>query len=851
VSRQAISSQEWWSTPLLTVREREIAQLIARGYSNHQIAEELVIASSTAERHVANILTKLRAHSRAEIAAWAVQRRLLELPAGGPEAALMTPIPIASRPSSNLAADSTSFVGRERELRELMLLLPTNRLVSLIGPGGVGKSRLAKQVARASASAYRDGVWLTELAPLSNSGDVVSAVVAALGLVQHSSLDIQQTLAEQLRLKRLLLVLDNCEHLVQDCAEIVRHLARACPDVHVLITSREPLRLREEQLFPVPPLQLPPSDRAADAPSLLEAASVKLFAQRAAQVVPEFDVTTDNARIVADICIRLDGLPLAIELAAPRLAVLSPAALLERLQHRLDVLVGGARDLPARQRTLYDTIGWSYGLLTPAEQDLFRQLAVFTGGCSLQAAEALAHAHVDVPGSVLDGLASLVSKQLVRRQADLDGEPWFVMLETIREFALERLTATGEADLIRRRHADHFITLGERAANELSAGPKHAHWIRRLGRDRHNLRAALHWCVRNREVDRGLKLGSAVWRFWYLEGSRGEVRDWLEALLRLLPAASSSTLGASALNGAGVLASHLDDYSKARELHEKSLTIGRKLGNHARIAASLHNLGMLAVREGDLQSARTLIEEGIAYARASADRGREALGLNALGTVLAEVGEYQTACARHADSAVVYSDLGDVAGVASARSRQGIAALAGGNRATALALCEEGLQYAHESGQDSQIAWSSLNLAYVRLDQGDYRIAQELFARSLKLVNDIAYVGTRVALALKGLASIAAVHSQPEHALHLFGAAAAFEAGKWHSVYATPVMGLHLISTHQWESMATAAIGEQQARTALLAGSGLSTQQAIAYALEFAADWRATARVVAARLRRP
>ena len=432
---------------------------------------------------------------------------------------------------------------------------------------------------------------------------------------------------------------------------------------------------------------------------------------------------------------------------------------------------------------------------------------------------------------ILDALGALVDESLLRLERGAGEEPRFGMLETIREYAVEQLAACGETESTRRAHVAYFTALAERAAPELNAGPEHARWIDRLQREQDNLRAALYWCIENGEVEGGLQLGGAVWRYWFLNGSLSEGREWLQAILRLVgDDAPRSALRARALNGAGVLASQQGDHVAARALHEQSLAIGLELGDRTRIASSFHNLGVLALRDSDTAKARHLLERSVIESLAAGDRRRQAISLNVLGGVLVEQGDYDAARARHAESAAVYRELGDKTGMASARSREGLATLIRGDVEAAHALCQEGLQLARQAGNRATIAWSCLDLALVLLHQKDYAHATAMFAESLSLLEHSGDAWNRLPFAMQGLASVAAATGQPERALRLFGAAAAARDGV-DRVVSGPGMGLYRVLHERWLTHASSALGEAAA-AALAAGRAMSIDQAIAYALD-------------------
>ena len=473
------------------------------------------------------------------------------------------------RPGSGLAAPPTRLVGREAELaRAAALLRPDGaRVVTLTGPPGVGKTRLAVELARRLGAAYPDGVCLVALAPLSDPALVLPAVAAALGVPDGGAIPLPDAVAGRLAGKRPLLVLDNCEHL-PEAAPAVADLVGRCPGLTVLATSRAPLRLRGEQEFSVPPLALPdatPGPGAARA-AVEACPSVALFLERARDARPDLELGDADLAAVAALCRRLDGLPLALELAAARVKVLPPRALLARMEAALPLLTGGPRDLPARQRTLRDALAWSYDLLAEEERAVFRRLGVFAGGFDLDAVAALCPA----PGT-LDVLARLVDHSLVRVGGAADGEPRFVLLETVREYALDRLAERGEADAVRRAHARHFAALAEAAAAALH-GPRQAPWLDRLEREHANFRAALRWALDGGEAGLGLRLGAALWWFWFVRGRWSEGLAWLEALLALPAgaggAADDAKIRSRALTGAGWLAEYALRAPAARALLE-------------------------------------------------------------------------------------------------------------------------------------------------------------------------------------------------------------------------------------------------------------------------------------------
>jgi predicted ATPase/DNA-binding SARP family transcriptional activator len=655
---------------------------------------------------------------------------------------LSVPAPPA-RPPTNLPSLPTPLVGREHELAELEALFRRAevRLVTLTGPGGTGKTRLALQAAEVLhlQGAYPDGVILVDLQAVRDPSLVLMTTAQALGATEDLSAHIAD--------RQLLLLLDNFEQIVE-AASGLGELLTMCPGLDLLVTSRESLHLSGEYEFPVQPL--PETD------------AVTLFEQRARAVRPDFAANGS----VAEICRRLDGLPLAVELAAARVRVLSPERILERLEHRLDLLTGGARDAPERQRTLEGTISWSYELLNPAEQQLFRRLGVFAGGCTLEEAE-------EVCAADLDTLSSLVEQSLLRPVRDR-----FAMLETIREYAAERLDESGEADELHRRHAESFAELAERAEPALKTEEQTV-WLERLEAEIGNLRAAISWSLEAVDPEPGLRLCPALTQFWFTRGYYVEAGHWFDAATARLDGASPRLAG-RVLRAAGRTALFLGDDDKARALLERALTVARESGDRETAAKALLSLGDLARARGDLNGAIESQEEALALSREFDDSYQSAIALHHLAESLRDSGDYP-------------------------RARE---------------LFEESIRKTRESGDLLAATDTIHSLGDLALETGDLDRAAELYRESLGLAQEYE-ADLSAAYCLAGLAAAAAGAGALERAARLWGAVEALESD----------LGVRLLPRERvrYERVVQAACEDEP--TALAAGSELDLQEAIELAL--------------------
>ncbi len=724
----------------------------------------------------------------------------------------------------SLAEQTTPLIGRESEVDALrqLLLDPEVRLVTITGTGGIGKTRLAAHVAAEMRESFVDGVYMALLAALDDAANVLPTIARTLGLYETSGTPVEVRLADFLQHRRLLLVLDNFEQLLA-AADAIAGLLSSCPRIKVLTTSRAPLHVYGEHEVPLPPLPLP----AMPVPTASELSgfdATRLFIERAQAVRPDFRVTDSTAPTIADICGQLDGLPLAIELAAARVKLLSPEGLLARLDHRLQILVGGPRDRARRQQSVRDAIDWSYDLLEPELRILFRRLSVFVGGWTLEAAQAVSA----TSGDVLDGLGALVDASLVREVGTVGGESRFGLFETIREYAFELLARSDDLVATQQRHADYFIGVGEQAAPHLEAGAQYSASLHALAAEQENLRAAMHWCVDSKDTERGLRLAGALWRYWFIDGTRPQVADWLKMTLVLLEQRTGNPIyRVRALNGAGVLSTTQGEFAQAEALHVEGLALARDLGDGSRIAACLHNLGFQAALRNELARAQSLLEEAVAVARACGDRGREVITLNVMGGLAQLQEDYTTARELFAQACERCQTLGDTAGTASGFARQGVVAAIQGNVAEAAQLCERAVALARGPGH-GVLAMACLGLAYVRFLEARYAEARALCLEPLRLVDETDSSRRSQAAGLRGLAVIAAARGQAEHALRLFAAAEAIrpvKVGMSFDVFDGEI-------ADYWKASAANALGGQATLAAISSGRQMSVHQALTYALQ-------------------
>jgi predicted ATPase/class 3 adenylate cyclase len=689
---------------------------------------------------------------------------------------------LQSRPT-NLPVQLTPLIGRDRELAEVAALLRKDsvRLLTLTGTGGTGKTRLALQTSADVVEVFPDGVFFVSLAPISDADLVLPTIAQTLALREVPGEPISETLVSHLAEKRTLVVLDNFEHVI-DAAGAVAELPARCPKLSLLATSRERLRVAGERVFAVSPLQLP--EEHGHLGSMASNEAVALFAARAAEATGDFVLNEENALPIAAICRRLDGLPLAIELAAARTASLPPSALLRRLDHSLTLLTSGRRDAEVRHRTLRATIEWSYELLGPAEQELFARLSLFADGCRIESAEQVCDPDGTLGIDILDGLDSLVAKHLVRQRIDPDGEPRYWMLETIREYALDRLNDFGRSDDANRRHAHHYLDLAERAKPELT-GDRQLIWLHRIHSDVDNLRHAFQWFAKNGSADETLQLATALWRALWLRGYLSEARQSLRAALAA-PGSSSEQVRIEALQPASWLAHWEGDLAEEVRLADEALALARTSGDKTLLARALLSSGQAATSLTDFERAEQLLQESLELAR--------------------EVGEARPICMALGSLASLYRTVGQPG-----RARE---------------LWQESLPLIRAVGDRYGTAICLFGLAFVAIEERQPDDAPPILVEALELARELDY-REGIAYFLEGAAAVSASRGDPERAATILGRMRALHAELNFKANADDER-----LNAQTAEKARVALGEQAFASALNAGEQMTVEQALAYALE-------------------
>jgi predicted ATPase/class 3 adenylate cyclase len=736
---------------------------------------------------------------------------------------------IDARPN-NLPRQLSSFVGRQRELGDARALLQSTPLLTLTGPGGVGKTRLSLQIAADVLDEFQDGCWVVELGALADEGLVLESIAAALGVAEQPGRPLSSTLVDHLRTRRLLVVLDNCEHLLEACARHAHLLLMGCPTLRILATSREALGISGESVFPVPSLGLPDADRPATAEQASRWEAVHLFVDRAAAVDPSFRLTDQNARAVIQVCQRLDGIPLALELAAARVRALPVEQIAARLDDRFRLLTGGSRVAVTRHQTLRATIDWSYDLLSDAEREVLRRMSVFAGGGTLAAAEAVCPGGEVTEGDVLDLLSRLVDKSLVVSDTLVSeasssyasgAEGRFRLLETVRQYARERLLDSGEAEDAFRRHRDWYLALIERAKPDFFSGPPPARWLEVFDSEHDNLRAALEWSsTEPGGTQAGLRMTAGLWRYWEIRGHFVEGRRWLERTLAATDGEVSG-LRANALTGAGVLAHFQGDYPAALAFSEESLALHRELGHRPSVTYALHNLANIAAEQGSFERARELYAEGIEMARSMGDQRGVAIGLLSLADVVSRQGDDEQAGPLFDESLETLKGLGDRWGMAFAMDSSALAAARHGDLEAARARHEQALAISRELGDERGVARTLIHLADLASMEGDATRAISLHRECLRIRRALRDM-PGVASGMEKLARVVGDEAA-EDAARLLGSAEALRE----SIHAP----LPPAARAEYEASVLALVlrlGERGFETARLEGRAMAPDQALA-----------------------
>lgn len=737
----------------------------------------------------------------------------------------------APETSSRLSPTISSFIGRAAELHGLRRLLDSGaRLITLTGPGGVGKTRLAQELAARIAADFTHGAFFVSLQALTDPEQVLPELATALDVRESVQRPLGEELAAALGDKHALLCVDNWEHVLAAAPQVAELLAR-CPRLVMVATSREALRVRGEHEFPVPPFHLPASD-ATSVAAIVQADAVQLFVARAQAARPGFQLDEANAGVIGEICVLLDGLPLAIELAAALIRLFSPQALLQRLKSSpdlagrsptLQLVVGGPRDLPVRQQTLRGAIAWSYDLLDPAEQRLFRWLAVFAGGCDLEAAEAVCDDGVAGSQPLLDSLLALVDKNLLRAE-QVNGEPRFEMLRTIQEYALELLQFSGERLEAQRRHALCYLEMVERAVPELN-GPAHAQWLERFDREHDNLRAALSWSLDHGQGEIAFRMAGELWRYWVVRGHSQEADRWLSRILAA-PEDVPISLRAKVLNGAGAVTWTLGDLERARTFHTECLALRMHMEDGPGIAASYHNLAIAAHDQSDIETAEMYFRKSIAQYHDLGDRWGVADDLLQLGNIMRKRKMFDEARSHLERGRAILAELGDRQGVGGASYLLGELADDQGDYGQARRHFTDSKEIFVEFGDVWSIALAEHELGRIALDDNDLRQAETLLKASLRRKHDL---GNKLGIAhsLEMLACLAAVRRDLERAGKLWGAAEALRL-----LIGAPLGEEAQASYERRMGLARTPAKQKSFLTAREAGARIGLDEAVRYALE-------------------
>jgi predicted ATPase/class 3 adenylate cyclase len=766
---------------------------------------------------------------------------------------------------NNLPTQLSSFIGREREIGEVKTMLASTRLLTLTGTGGSGKTRLALQTGAELLDQYPDGVWLVEFGALVDPTLVPQTVAAALLVREQPEQPLTETLINSLHPKSLLLILDNCEHLLPACAGLADALLRGCPKTRILATSREHLGIVGETLFAVPPLRVPSLEQLPSLADLVQYESVRLFNERATAILATFRITPQDAKSIVQLCHDLDGIPLAIELAAARVKVLTVSQILARLGDRFRLLAGSRRTGPSRQLTLQAAMDWSYNLLAEKERAVLRRCTVFAGGCTLEAVETVCSGQGVETTEVLDLLTQLVDKSLLLADAQRDGGR-YRMLETIRHYGRQKLVDSAEGVEARRKHFEWYCGFVERVQVRLSGGSDdvsdEVDYLDQLEREHDNLRAALEWCIANGEAEKALRLATSLSEFWVIRGHLSEGREWLLRALQRSEEGVPAALHAKALHWMGHFAQSQAGLSVARRYYDDSLKIYQHLNDKEGIALLLRRIGSMLAHQGDI-SARTFLEESLTIYRELGQKPGMASALGSLGSLERFQGNYDAARDLSEQSLVLRRESGDAEGTAWALRNLARVSIRRADFEMALRHLEEGLEIFRKLSEQAGVAWTLINMGDIACLRGDGEAARAYFEDSLAIfdklgekqgigwalygLGDVAFLQCAYATAetlyakgllvfrelavmpgvfagLAGFARLASRHEHPTRAARLHGAA---EALREIMAYKMP--------TDSWQSGSVTDARRNLAREGLSAawaeGRAMTLEQAIEYAL--------------------
>jgi predicted ATPase/DNA-binding XRE family transcriptional regulator len=786
---------------------------------SRQIAERLAEALEIPEADRAAFIKAARA-------ALAVNR-LVHPTHDIPQIAFVPPPP-SKKPTTNLPAPLTTFIGREKEQAEVIQLITRHRLATLTGPGGIGKTRLSIKVGEACLRHYADGVWIVELAPILDPLLVPRTTATAIGLRDEQQRPVIDMLSDHLREKNMLLILDNCEHLLDACAQLANTLLKDCPSLKILATSREALRILGEWLYAVPPLDLPKANSSIDIATVSQFSALTLFAERARAVRSDFALNEDNIKTVTMICMQLDGLPLAIELIAARARFMSPQTLLTKLSDPFVFSADGVRAGSPRQKTLHNAIRWSYDLLTEPEQLLFRRLSIFAGGFSLEAVKAVCAQGKLERKDIFDLLGRLIDKSLVIVEGvSTSHEARYYLLETIRQYAFEKLKVSEEVKSLRLLHLTFFAEMVEEAERNFK-GPLQAVWYDQLDHELDNLRAALTCFEGSEHAEIRLRFAAGLWRYWKSRGQSSEGRGHLQRTLERLPPGPvrQTPAYARALTAAGSLAYYEGDFSYSEQSRKEALAIFRNLDDQVGIADCLNGLGNTAISQADYESARVFYEESLTIRKNVGDTWGVARLLGNLGLLAYFQGNYVQAYALHSDSLALFRELRDDEGVANELVNLGDVALHQAELSSALAFYTKSSTISRGLKDQWGLAYAILGIANVTFEQGDFSTAFSLYRECLSMfLEEADYIG--LPYALESVAALAIMKNQLEKATRIFAAADALRKRK------NSPMPLPDSATYQKKlSVLQGQLDRSNFEAAWIEGRVMTMEQAVEYALE-------------------